>query len=772
MTIIRLRRNTAAGAASSNPTLAAGEPGFETDTKVFKIGDGTTAWNDLDPIGGGAGASSWNDLDDRPAPLVAGSNTANGYPQLDGTGKIGTAQMPLSAMEYKGTWNASTNSPSLADGGGNTGDFYRVGTGATRNLGSGSIVFDVGDYVLYNGTIWEKSDTTDAVASVAGLFGVIAAAALTDALVDGSVNHVFTAADDAKLGGIEALADVTDGPNVDAAGAVMNTDTSTAAMGFVSAAVSVSPTTIPTNLAVQTALDLKANKVNQRHIPVAVGTIMTRYGIIQSPYSGTSRKPIYFPFACTNLRALFTNWKASTFGTADGDKTTLAQMHVRCAFEYAGVNHQWTFNGSPEAKVSPFGSVESDPLAVDVAAGTYGYVRTYTDSINSYGNSITYSPGGGGFNYNDIDQTMSGTITEIGGTYNTPSVIYGDPLVPVASVYAKGDSIFAAYGDGGNQYPFNDTYSKAGRGGIMGRAAITHGFGLLNVGVGGEAASIWNANGDERRGAYVEDCDNVVNDLGNNDLYLNYNVSAAGGYASNATIADMVINWWADKKRGKRSFATTLFPRANVSTDGFITVANQTITAGNAERVLVNLWLRNGAPITIATGLAAATGVSPGAGITRCKYLTGNTVTKAAENADSHPLYAVWETAAIVEDTGTPGKWKAPTTGPYGSRSTADGAATASPGNITSATAAFTTADLGKLVTLAGAGPGGTLYTGIVIYINSGTSIQVADNPSTIVSGAALKIIDHVTGDGAHGSPLSYQEIADAFPNTHLYVPA
>jgi hypothetical protein len=44
---IQLRRSTAASAATSNPTLAAGEPGFETDTGKLKIGDGTADWNSL-----------------------------------------------------------------------------------------------------------------------------------------------------------------------------------------------------------------------------------------------------------------------------------------------------------------------------------------------------------------------------------------------------------------------------------------------------------------------------------------------------------------------------------------------------------------------------------------------------------------------------------------------------------------------------------------------------------------------------------------------------
>ena len=43
----QIRRSTAVDAMSSNPVLNAGEPGFETDTGIFKIGDGVTAWNSL-----------------------------------------------------------------------------------------------------------------------------------------------------------------------------------------------------------------------------------------------------------------------------------------------------------------------------------------------------------------------------------------------------------------------------------------------------------------------------------------------------------------------------------------------------------------------------------------------------------------------------------------------------------------------------------------------------------------------------------------------------
>ena len=47
VTQIQNRRDTAANWTSTNPTLASGEIGFETDTGLFKIGNGSTAWTSL-----------------------------------------------------------------------------------------------------------------------------------------------------------------------------------------------------------------------------------------------------------------------------------------------------------------------------------------------------------------------------------------------------------------------------------------------------------------------------------------------------------------------------------------------------------------------------------------------------------------------------------------------------------------------------------------------------------------------------------------------------
>ena len=45
---IQLRNDTASNWTTENPTLAQGEVGIETDTRLIKVGDGSTAWNDLD----------------------------------------------------------------------------------------------------------------------------------------------------------------------------------------------------------------------------------------------------------------------------------------------------------------------------------------------------------------------------------------------------------------------------------------------------------------------------------------------------------------------------------------------------------------------------------------------------------------------------------------------------------------------------------------------------------------------------------------------------
>ena len=73
---------------------------------------------------------------------------------INGSGVI--AATGAGAVVYKGTWNASSNTPTLANGVGTAGWQYAVSVSGTTNFGAGAITFTVGDLVLYSGTVWQQ----------------------------------------------------------------------------------------------------------------------------------------------------------------------------------------------------------------------------------------------------------------------------------------------------------------------------------------------------------------------------------------------------------------------------------------------------------------------------------------------------------------------------------------------------------------------------------------------------------------------------------------
>jgi hypothetical protein len=86
-TKIQLRRDTASDWTSTNPTLAAGEFGWESDTNKFKIGDGATAWNSLAYASDGDTAGITFVGDDSTGTLVSQNETF----KVAGTQNVTTA---------------------------------------------------------------------------------------------------------------------------------------------------------------------------------------------------------------------------------------------------------------------------------------------------------------------------------------------------------------------------------------------------------------------------------------------------------------------------------------------------------------------------------------------------------------------------------------------------------------------------------------------------------------------------------------------------------
>jgi len=101
------------------------------------------------------------------------AGVANGVATLDSSGQVPLSQIPpLGDLNYQGTWNATTNSPTLTSSVGTKGFYYVVSVAGTTNL-NGITDWQIGDWAVFNGSAWQKIDNTDAVTSVNGYTGTV-----------------------------------------------------------------------------------------------------------------------------------------------------------------------------------------------------------------------------------------------------------------------------------------------------------------------------------------------------------------------------------------------------------------------------------------------------------------------------------------------------------------------------------------------------------------------------------------------------------------------
>jgi hypothetical protein len=114
------------------------------------------------------------------------AGAANGVATLDAGGKVPVSELPaavLGALSYQGTWDAATNTPTLTSSVGTKGYYYVVSVAGNTNL-NGITDWLVGDWAVYNGSIWQKVDNTETVTSVNGQVGAVV---LTQADISGTV---------------------------------------------------------------------------------------------------------------------------------------------------------------------------------------------------------------------------------------------------------------------------------------------------------------------------------------------------------------------------------------------------------------------------------------------------------------------------------------------------------------------------------------------------------------------------------------------------------
>ena len=119
----------------------------------------------------------------------------------------GTASGVTGGLVYKGSYNATTSTPSLVTA--QKGDFYIVSVAGTL----AGVTLNVGDHIVFNqdaanpvtSAMFDVIDNTDAVASVNTQTGVVVLD--TDDISEGSTNLYYT---NTRADGRIAAADLTD----------------------------------------------------------------------------------------------------------------------------------------------------------------------------------------------------------------------------------------------------------------------------------------------------------------------------------------------------------------------------------------------------------------------------------------------------------------------------------------------------------------------------------------------------------------------------------
>jgi predicted heme/steroid binding protein len=120
---------------------------------------------------------------------VAGSSIASTDSILTAFGKLqGQVNDLIGGLQYQGTWNASTNTPTITSGVGTDGHFYIVSV-AGNTIIDGIGGWQVGDWIVFHSPAWQKVDNTESVVSVNGFTGAVT---LTTSNISEGTNLYFT----------------------------------------------------------------------------------------------------------------------------------------------------------------------------------------------------------------------------------------------------------------------------------------------------------------------------------------------------------------------------------------------------------------------------------------------------------------------------------------------------------------------------------------------------------------------------------------------------
>ena len=474
--------STLTGYVKGNGTAAMTASATVPSTDV--TGLGTMSTQNSNNISVTGGSMSGVTISDYVATATKG--VANGVASLDGSGTVPVSQLPaavLGALSYQGTWNASTNTPTLTSSVGTKGYYYVVSVAGSTNL-NGITDWVVGDWAVYNGSIWQKIDNTDAVTSVNGYTGTVVltntdisgfgsmstqnanAVAITGGAIDGTAIGATTTST-GKFTTLNASTSLTT-PIVQASNSgglslknsAGTTQISMGAGGGDNASINVS-----TNInGANAQIDISPTGTGHVHInPTGVNSIQ-----INPTYVGTMDN---MTIGATTPKAITgTTITATTFSGSGASLTSIPNSAL--------VNSAITINGTSTSlggsiSVGTVTSVTGTSPVVSSGGNTPAIsMPAATSSVNGYLTSADWTT---------FNNKGSGTVTSVTGT---APVVSSGGATPAISMAAATGSV-NGYLTSADWTTFNGKYSVGGALGTPSSGTVTNLTGTASINING-----------------------------------------------------------------------------------------------------------------------------------------------------------------------------------------------------------------------------------------------------------------------------------------------
>jgi len=471
---------------SSGIELNVGEvvaPDLAESIKVITNGGGTSQ-SVLDTL-----ASLQTQIDN-----LIPSQTGNSGKFLTTNGTSTSWASVAGGLSYQGTWNASTNTPTLTSSVGTNGYYYITATAGSTNL-NGITDWQIGDWLMYNGTVWQKIDQSNLVTSVNGQTGAVSLT-YTDVNAIGSITSTDGSVTVSTASGVADLSVAVSASTTNVICLVRNTTGATLTKGtavYISGATGQNPTVSKAlanadSTSAQTLGLMSANLANNSNGYVTVIGLITN--IDTSAY--TDGEQLYL--------------SPTTAGTLTATKPYAPQHLVYVAV----VEHAHPTQGKLFVKVQ--NGYEMDELHnVSAQSPTSGQTLIYNASTSLWekanltaGTGIGVSNGAGSITVSNsgVTSAVAGTGISVSGATGAVTIsntgvtsVTGTSPVVSSGGATPAISLATAYGDTLNPYASKTAnYVLAAPNGSAGvptfRAVVAADIPTLNQNTTGTASNV------------------------------------------------------------------------------------------------------------------------------------------------------------------------------------------------------------------------------------------------------------------------------------------